>query len=62
VRARNAEAEIAGKALDADAIAAAQRALDADIDPLDDAEIPAAMRRHLARVLLGRLLRKLETC
>ncbi|WP_169124307.1 xanthine dehydrogenase family protein subunit M [Xanthobacter sp. SG618] len=62
VRARNAEAEIAGKALDADTIAAAQRALDADIDPLDDAEIPAAMRRHLARVLLGRLLRKLETC
>lgn len=59
VRARNAESEIAGKALDADTIAAAQRALDADIDPLDDAEIPAAMRRHLARVLLGRLLRKL---
>ena len=62
VRARNAEAEIAGKALDADTIAAAQRALDTDIDPLDEAEIPAAMRRHLARVLLGRLLRKLETC
>lgn len=62
VRARKAEAAIAGRALDADTLAAAQRALDADIDPLDDAEIPAAMRRHLARVLLGRLLRKLETC
>ena len=60
VRARNAEAVLIGHALDADVIAAAQRALDADIDPLDSEEVPAAMRRHLARVLLGRLLRKLE--
>lgn len=60
VRARNAEAVLTGRPLDAAAIAEAQRALDADIDPLDDAEVPAAMRRHLARVLLGRLLRKLE--
>lgn len=60
VRARNAEDALAGKALDAEAIVAAQGALDADIDPLDDEQVPAAMRRHLARVLLGRLLRKLE--
>lgn len=60
LRARGAEAALEGRAPDADAIAAAQRALDADIDPMDDAEIPAAMRRHLARVLLGRLIRGLE--
>ena len=61
VRARNAEAALDGRAPDAETIAAAQRALDGDIDPLDDAEIPAAMRRHLARVLLGRLFAKLES-
>ncbi|MFS8038596.1 FAD binding domain-containing protein [Xanthobacter sp. AM11] len=60
VRARGAEQALAGRAPDAEAIAAAQRALDTDIDPLDDEEVPAAMRRHLARVLLGRLLRQLE--
>lgn len=61
VRARGAEAALDGRPLDAATIAAAQGALDGDIDPLDDAEIPAAMRRHLARVLLGRLLAQLET-
>lgn len=61
VRALNAEAALAGRPLDAATIAEAQRALDADIDPMDDAEVPAEMRRHLARVLLGRLLRQLET-
>ncbi|MFG1346871.1 xanthine dehydrogenase family protein subunit M [Xanthobacter autotrophicus DSM 431] len=60
VRARSAEAALIGQVLDAGTIAAAQGALEADIDPLDDEEVPAAMRRHLARVLLGRLLRKLE--
>ncbi|MEP9353755.1 xanthine dehydrogenase family protein subunit M [Xanthobacter sp. KR7-65] len=60
VRARGAEAALSGRVLDAQSIADAQNALDGDIDPLDDAEIPAAMRRHLARVLLGRLLRQLE--
>ena len=60
VRARRAEAVLEGRAPDAAAIAEAQRALDGDIDPMDDAEIPAALRRHLARVLLGRLLAKLE--
>lgn len=59
VRARGAEAALTGRALDANAIADAQRALDDDIDPPDDAQVPAAMRRHLARVLLGRLLQRL---
>lgn len=60
VRARSAEAALCGRPLDAATIAQAQRALNDDLDPMDDAEVPAAMRRHLARVLLGRLLRQLE--
>lgn len=61
VRAPGAEKALAGRTLDAAAIAEAQRALDGDIAPLDDTEVPADMRRHLARVLLGRLLLKLES-
>lgn len=61
VRARTAELALEGRAPDAAVIAEAQRALDDDIDPMDDAEVPPGMRRHLARVLLGRLLAKLET-
>lgn len=56
LRARAAEAALAGRRLDAGAIRDAQAALADDLDPADDAEVPAAMRRHLARVLLGRLL------
>ncbi|WP_127092251.1 FAD binding domain-containing protein [Aquabacter cavernae] len=59
VRAPGAEAALAGRLLDAKTIADAQRALDDDLDPPDDEHIPAAMRRHLARVLLGRLLQRL---
>jgi aerobic carbon-monoxide dehydrogenase medium subunit len=55
-RAENAEAALNGFALDAARIAVAQRALDADLDPPDSDEVPPAMRLHLARVLLGRLL------
>ena len=55
LRARSAEAALAGTVLDADAIARAQEALDDDLDPSDEAHMPAATRRHLARVLLGRL-------
>lgn len=61
VRARTAELALEGRVPDAAVIAEAQRALDDDIDPMDDAEVPPGMRRHLARVLLGRLLAKLET-
>jgi carbon-monoxide dehydrogenase medium subunit len=55
-RARHAEAVLSGHDLDAAQIAAAQAALDQDLAPPDDDEAPAAMRLHLARVLLGRLL------
>jgi carbon-monoxide dehydrogenase medium subunit len=60
LRARSAEAAVAGRVLDADTIAAAQAALESELDPPDDEQVPAAMRRHLARVLLGRLLARLD--
>ncbi len=55
-RARHAEATIAGARIDAGRIAAAQAALDHDLAPPDGDDVPPAMRLHLARVLLGRLL------
>ncbi|MGY3453327.1 FAD binding domain-containing protein [Bradyrhizobium sp. USDA 4353] len=58
-RAIFAEAALAGARLDADRIAAAQVALDRDLTPDDSDDVPAAMRLHLARVLLGRLLGRL---
>ena len=48
-----------GKQLDADAIAAAQSALSDDLDLSDEPQMPASIKLHLARVLLGRLLGKL---
>lgn len=59
LRARAAEAALTGQTLDETQVAAAQAALDADLDPPDDEQVPPAMRRHLARVLIGRLLRQL---
>ncbi|QCI65368.1 FAD binding domain-containing protein [Phreatobacter stygius] len=59
VRVHQAEAALTGAPLDATSIARAQAALDADLDPTDDAQVPAVTRRHLARVLLGRLLGRL---
>jgi aerobic carbon-monoxide dehydrogenase medium subunit len=59
VRARHAEAAITGNALSATVIADAQAALDHDLEPEDGEETSAAMRMHLARVLLGRLLARL---
>lgn len=56
MRARAAEAALAGRPLDETAIRQAQAALTDDLDPADDEHVPAAMRLHLARVLLGRLL------
>ncbi|KYG98327.1 xanthine dehydrogenase family protein subunit M [Bradyrhizobium sp. DOA1] len=58
-RARSAEAALIGKGLDADRIAAAQAALEGDLAPPESDEVPPAMRLHLARVLLGRLLGRL---
>ncbi|MDR6757503.1 carbon-monoxide dehydrogenase medium subunit [Mycoplana sp. BE70] len=60
IRARSAEQALLGRSIDADTICKAQDALESDLDPADDDQIPASMRRHLARVLLGRLLDRLE--
>src|SRR5262249_43522077 len=60
VRARHAEAAIANQVLSPEVIAAAQAALSEDLDPEDNEETSAAMRMHLARVLLGRLLGQLS--
>lgn len=56
VRARSAEVALAGRAPDADVVAAAGRVLDDDLDPPDDIHGSPALRRHLARVLLARVI------
>lgn len=60
IRARSAEQVLLGRSIDVGTICEAQDALESDLDPADDDQIPASMRRHLARVLLGRLLGRLE--
>lgn len=59
VRAKGAEAALVGAVLDETAIMTAQAALTDDLVPSDDPALPAATRMHLARVLLGRILRRL---
>ncbi|MBX9589677.1 MAG: xanthine dehydrogenase family protein subunit M [Hyphomonadaceae bacterium] len=59
IRARHAEAAVAGHALSPAVIAGAQAALERDLDPAEDPQTSPAMRLHLARVLLGRLLGRL---
>jgi aerobic carbon-monoxide dehydrogenase medium subunit len=54
--AMGAGAALAGRALDGASISAAQAALDADLDPPADLHGPPEMKRHLARVLVGRAL------
>lgn len=56
MRAEAAEATLAGQVPDAKAIRAAQDALSQDLEPADDVTLPGAMRLHVARVLLGRIL------
>lgn len=56
VVASGAAAALAGRRFDAAVRAAAQAALDADLDPVGDLHHSAAVRRQLARVLLGRVL------
>ncbi|WP_315703916.1 MULTISPECIES: xanthine dehydrogenase family protein subunit M [unclassified Bradyrhizobium] len=58
-RAKTVEATLAGATLDPARVAAAQTALEADLAPPESDEVPPAMRLHLARVLLGRLLGRL---
>jgi len=59
VRARRAEAALAGRRADTEALAAAGRALDGDLDPPGDVHGSPALRRHLARVLLARVVGRL---
>jgi carbon-monoxide dehydrogenase medium subunit len=59
VRARRAEAALAGGRADAEALAAAGRVLDGDLDPPGDVHGSPALRRHLARVLLARVVGRL---
>jgi carbon-monoxide dehydrogenase medium subunit len=56
VRAGRAEAAVSGRRPDAAVLAEAGRALDVDLDPPADIHASAALRRHLARVLLSRAL------
>jgi len=54
-RARKAEAEIAGRAIDQDRIDAATAALAHDLDPASDVHASSAAKKHLAAVLLKRV-------
>lgn len=56
LRARQAEKSLVGKRLNEAAVAAAQAVVGDDLDPPADEHVPPEMKRHLARVLLGRLL------
>lgn len=58
-RASSVEKALIGSALDEAAIRRAQAALDSDINPPEDEQTPATMRRRLARVMLGRALQRL---
>jgi aerobic carbon-monoxide dehydrogenase medium subunit len=55
-----ASAALVGHAIDDGSIAAAQAVLDADLDPSPDQHGGPDMKRHLARVVLGRGLRQLS--
>ena len=59
VRARAAEAVLSGHAPTAEVTEAASRALDTDLDPPGDIHGSPALRRHLARVLLTRVVGQL---
>jgi carbon-monoxide dehydrogenase medium subunit len=59
VRAHRAERALAGRRVDADVVAAAQRALAAELDPPGDVHGSPALRRHLAGVLLSRVITRL---
>ena len=60
VVARRAMAALAGKPPTAEAVAAAQAALDEDLEPASDQHGGPEMKRQLARVLLGRAVRRLS--
>jgi carbon-monoxide dehydrogenase medium subunit len=60
VRARGAERALAGRRADTEAIGASRRALAGELDPPGDVHGSPALRRHLAGVLLSRVLVQLE--
>jgi carbon-monoxide dehydrogenase medium subunit len=60
LRARKAEAEIEGRALDQDRIDAAALALAQDLDPPPDVHASRAAKKHLAGVLLRRVAQQLN--
>jgi CO/xanthine dehydrogenase FAD-binding subunit len=59
LRAREAEAALRGRALDSASVEAAQRALAADIAPIDDLRSTARYRLRVAQNLLGECLESL---
>jgi carbon-monoxide dehydrogenase medium subunit len=59
LRARGAEAALVASRADALALADAGRALERDLDPLGDIHGSPALRRHLAGVLLARVIRRM---
>lgn len=59
IRAVAAEKAITGSALTAEVIQQAQAALADDLEPLENEQVPVAMRMHLTRVVVGRLLGQL---
>jgi len=59
-RAAQFERALEGKPAAAATIAGALAKLDADLDPRADLHASAAMKRHLAKVLAGRVLRQMD--
>jgi len=59
IMAQAANAALEGKSYSDETVAAAQAALDADLDPMDDLNGPPAMKMHLARVITARVLAEL---
>lgn len=59
ILAQAANAALEGQAYSDATVAAAQEALDADLDPMDDLNGPPAMKMHLARVITARVLAEL---
>jgi carbon-monoxide dehydrogenase medium subunit len=59
VRATAAGAALDGRAIDQDAVAAAQAAVAEDLDPIADLHAGAATKLHIARVLTARVLQQL---
>jgi len=59
LRAHAAEASLVGRRVDAASLTAAEAALDGDLDPPGDVHGSPALRRHLARSLLRRVVTQL---